>query len=85
VLAAGRLEEALASPVELERPGRGASFTITNEARIATASSMKAAGRSLPKAIASFARAACPPSVLSTAPMMPAIAPTISEIGKAYY
>ena len=45
---------------------------ISNAPPMATASSIKAAGRSLPKAVASFARKARPPRVPMIAPIIPA-------------
>src|SRR5438876_31354 len=49
--------------------------TMSRPPMIATASSMKAAGGSLPKPAASLERASAPPSVPMTAPMAPAIRP----------
>ena len=51
---------------------------MRNAPPIATASSMNAAGRSLPNSFARRARNACPPSVPITAPAMPASNPATS-------
>jgi len=63
----------------IEAPVHFGTNTMTIAVRIATASSINAAGRSLRKVKASFARAAYPPSVPITAPTIPAIPPTISQ------
>src|SRR5262249_15492807 len=55
----------------------GNATPISSAAPMATASSMKAAGRSLPNAFASRARKARPPRVPIIAPTVPAISPPI--------
>src|SRR5207244_7501512 len=63
----------------VEATGHRITMTMANAAAIATASSMKAAGGSLPNVAASFARAARPPRVPITAPTIPATAPRTSD------
>ena len=62
----------------VERPHRSAP-AISRAPPSASASSVKAAGRSLPKAVAIRARRARPPSVPATAPRAPATRPPTRE------
>src|SRR5439155_1022220 len=63
----------------VEAAGHRASVTIRTAARIATASSISAAGLSLRNAAANRSRVASPPYVPITAPRMPAMPPMRSR------